>query len=484
MKFLRKKSVSFIVSLLAIGLFSCADIAVSDADNVDSALLETSRALEIMEVVSSGVSPEISESEMLSVLSDSLGSEFSVSIGESEPFEFSENSVSRSAESESNSKVYVCDIVNNNTGEVGFAVTSNDRRLGPVLAILPDAEFGDNELSAMLIDAVENYVEYTDGVMEALSESEFARSLAPTEQAATGSYKFKNFVCNNKNENNLLYTNWKQSGLYNSIVNSEINDGNSYPVGCGSVALGQIFTKVRPFSMCSLQNYTNVKYDWDKMSAINAILNRKRVSAIDFAASDVQVMIQTLLREIGLGCNATYTPRETLISINDMKNYLDKIGVSYGYSSKYDLNTVKKSLDSNKLVCILSQSICTETRYRKYFKIFGSKIKNSNWSKYSYKGGHYFVIDAYANYTYDLYTSENKFVQTCTSDFVHVNIGWSMLSKSGYYLSGLFNSNNTPLSDESNPNRAGWHTDKTGEMTYGESGYYQYDTRMLYNISK
>ena len=172
MNLLRKKTSSIIILLLAIIFLGCENITVSDSDNADSALLETSRALELKSIISSGASTEIPESEMLNVLSDSLGNEFTVSISESDKVEFSENSVSRNAMSESESKVYVCDIVNNKTGETGFAVTSNDRRLGPVLAILPNAEFGDNELSAMLIDAVENYIEYTDFVMGELSKTD------------------------------------------------------------------------------------------------------------------------------------------------------------------------------------------------------------------------------------------------------------------------------------------------------------------------
>ena len=482
MNLLRKKTSSIIILLLAIIFLGCENITVSDSDNADSALLETSRALELKSIISSGASSEIPESEMLNVLSDSLGNEFTVSISESDKVEFSENSVSRNAMSESESKVYVCDIVNNKTGETGFAVTSNDRRLGPVLAILPNAEFGDNELSAMLIDAVENYVEYTDFVMGELSKTDFSRSLSPSAQAATGSYKFKNFVCNKKNESNLLYTNWTQEYPYNSVVNSEIGDGNSYPVGCGAIALGQIFTRIKPFKTCSLANYSNVIYDWDKMSALNSISCKKNVSDIWGGSRETRTMIQALLREIGVGCNAKYG-EQTSISMNDMRAYLDKIGVSYIYG-KYDLNCITNSIDSNKLVCILSQSICTETRYRKYFKLFGSKIKNSNWSNYSYSGGHYFVIDAYSNYTYDLYDSSNAYVQTCNADFVHVNIGWANLNKSGYYLSGLFNTNNTPLSDAKSSRKAGWHTDKTSEETYGEKGYYQYNNLMLYNLYK
>ncbi|MBR4373575.1 MAG: hypothetical protein IKP49_04365, partial [Treponema sp.] len=76
------------------------------------------------------------------------------------------------------------------------------------------------------------------------------------------------------------------------------------------------------------------------------------------------------------------------------------------------------------------------------------------------------------------------YVQTCNADFVHVNIGWANLNKSGYYLSGLFNTNNTPLSDAKSSRKAGWHTDKTSEETYGEKGYYQYNNLMLYNLYK
>ena len=447
-------------------------------------MLESERAEEIKDVISGNLSAEISENEMLSILSDSLGEGYSITLNDSEKIEFTENSVSRAATDFGyESKLCLCDIVNNDTGVSGFALTSNDRRLGPVLAILPDAEFGDNELSAMLMDKVADYIEYTDSVMQALDKSEFGRSIAPESQAATNDYKFKNFRCNRKNESNMLYTNWTQGYPYNAIVNSEINDGKSYPVGCGPIALGQIFTRVRPLSKCSLGKYSNVAYDWDKMSEINSTSYGKNVSTIYGTSNETKTMIQALLREIGLGCNATYSTSGTGITIDNAKKYLDRINLSYKCSN-YSFGTVKSAIDNGSLLYVAAKSHCTETRYRRYFKIFGKKTRNSNWSEYSYFNGHAFVIDAYANYNYDLYNSSNNYVQTCSSDFVHVNVGWANLNKSGYYLSGLFNTNNTPLSDASNSSRAGWHTDKTGETTYGENYYYRYGVKVLYNFGK
>lgn len=470
-----------LVVFLTFILMSCSYIV--DSSKESTSRINPQRLAEVKSVIEDDFSSIITKEAMMLLLSESLNNDYDVSISDSSLIQYSDTKLSRSIQDDNNqSTLYICDITNKSTSEKGFAITSNDRKLGPVLAIVPSCEFGENDLSLFLVDKIINYVAETDEALVYLDENYSYRLAEKQEQAETGKYKFKNFNYNNGNSTNMLYTAWKQRGEYNYIVNKELGDGNDYPSGCGPIALGQIFTKIRPITRCSLEKYNDVIYEWDKMIKIDATQSGKSVAVIDFKDSNVKKMIQVLLYEIGLGCKAFYTPTDTGVSVDGVKSYLDNIKLKYSYSDQYSYELIRQSIDNGSPVYVASWSHMIEYRWRKYYKIFGSKIKNSNWSTYDYKNGHAFVADAYANYTYDLYDMNDNYIKSDTSNFVHINMGWGSVNTNGYYLTGLFNTNAVPLSDKNNINRSGWHTDLTSTMETGDDYYYRYNTKLIYNF--
>jgi len=103
-----------------------------------------------------------------------------------------------------------------------------------------------------------------------------------------------------------------------------------------------------------------------------------------------------------------------------------------------------------------------------------SKIKYYILGIPVYDGGHSWVIDGYARMTTtvkDKYSGEE--IEDYPLDYVHCNLGWHDIANNGWYISGIFDTNNIP------------HNDTEGEIekrSVEEDYFYQYDIQMLTGI--
>jgi len=89
-------------------------------------------------------------------------------------------------------------------------------------------------------------------------------------------------------------------------------------------------------------------------------------------------------------------------------------------------------------------------------------------TSYSYKGGHYWIIDGYRRMTTLAKQKSNNAVVSYTTDYVHCNMGWGIDRDNGWYINGVFDTDNVPLKTRS---------------TKGDEYFYRYNIRMLTNIT-
>ncbi len=372
-------------------------------------------------------------------------------------------SVNRNVDSDECDSVsmYLYSFENPSSDKKGFAITSTDRRVGLVLAAVDEGQFCDNELCLFITELLSDYVENSVKRWALVSEKigEKTRS-SYAEYGEKAKYSFGNFKYNSGNLNNLLVTKWDQHYPFNEILNKEKNDGKSYVAGCVPIAIAQAFCILRPFTKCSLPDYLNISYDWDEFVKPNYFIGNNKYAKGFLYDSRIQTEVAALVYEIGLGVKTNFGTDSSGSNHDKMKKYFNNIGLQYSHSD-YSYKKVVSSIENGSPVIVGGHAI-KDVKEKKFLGITFNK-------SISYKHGHEFVIDGYANYSCDVLDNVNNKISTITTDFVHVNYGWDSLLCDGMYLSGLFNTNLTPLNDLSRS---------------GTAGYYKYNLKMFYNMKK
>ncbi|MBE6350031.1 MAG: hypothetical protein E7062_04700 [Spirochaetaceae bacterium] len=360
--------------------------------------------------------------------------------------------------------LFLYDIMKNG-GSSGFAITTTDRRVGLILAIVDNGSLLDNDYGSSFV--LTQIIQHIENILEKWNTLQNPVLPLRSAYAAYGEktdYEFSNFRYNKGNLDNVLTTKWNQASPFNDVINDVKADGKSYCAGCGPIALAQIFTKIRPYDKCSLSNYANIIYEWDKMIKPNGwftVNPNSRYAFGEFYDETLKKEVATLVYEIGLGTKASFGTESTGVSDSNVKKFLSNKKIPYEYGD-YSYKRIVESIDNDRPVYVSGYA----KKEIKKTKILGITI----WKQISYKEGHAFVVDGYANYTCDVKDVDNN-ITTITTDFVHVNYGWKSGSCDGFYLSGVFNATNASLSDNMRSIKSDYIPD-----------YYQYYIHGFYNI--
>ena len=356
------------------------------------------------------------------------------------------------------------------TGKKGFAITSDDERIGSLLCVIEDCEYSEdvkNPLLDIFLSHLDYYVENVRNEWESITEADyemFKQKYGITDEDIEkarleyeNSLKTKKFwgysdwsewSVNDINLNNFKSkTKWGQGAGYYSPYNDAIKAvyGKNYLTGCGATAVAQIiayhkwperYSKNLDFLKSkwttAKNNNWNGIYDWDAMlSNPNA----------NFVSINGKIGIGALLYETAEEMNSQYYINEygqasTSTYLTDALRCFRARGYLCDDISRYSFDKISSSLNKDRPVYV-----------------FGNNGKSGN----SYSG-HFWIIDG----SLELKRSRNYYVFwipfPCDEyqSYVHCNFGWSGFDDkgtaydycgTGYYKSGVFATTNYDFSN-------------------------------------
>ncbi|WPO77347.1 C10 family peptidase [Flavobacterium sp. KACC 22761] len=302
-----------------------------------------------------------------------------------------------------------------NYSEGGFLVISADNRLSPILAFSDTGTYSANpsEIPDAVLAWMESQKEQVKYVIQnKVKQNEniaFEWDLALNNKTKISQKKSSSNLTNKTKEapeetgcedtfytkTSLLSTKWHQGDTFNNLIPlaCPTKPGGKAPTGCVATSIAQVlFYFKKPNS-----------YNWANMP-------------IDYGTYDTQV----LMRDAGESVNMTYSCGGSgaydYSIVPSLKNYFKYSGATY--STTYDWNKVKNSLDQNKPVI----------------------LGGTNPSTFS---GHSWVCDGYTQWT----THEVDYLGRCTGLatsylYLHMNWGWGGLND-GNYAYNNFNPGST-----------------------------------------
>lgn len=370
-------------------------------------------------------------------------------------------------------KFYLYGVSNNESSEQGYAILTNDRRIGEIICFVDNSEFNqdisDSPFMQMFCSNLEDYVEETAEIWNSIKNNELQESRsAYAEIASSGNYSFSNWVYNSGNISSLTKTDWNQSRPYNSGIVAI--KGQNYLTGCGATAIAQIlafheFPKETTTTIRESLNKNwetakswNGKYDWKLM---------KENSQANYLSTDGKMMVGSLMYQVAEGIKSKYGTSSTSSYSSNYSTFLKSVGYSVGTEQSYSFETIKKSIDNNCPLIITGASKKITKR---------NKFLWWTWETTSgYDGGHAFIVDGYCNMKCTATNKTNKSdVQTFTTNYVHCNLGWGG-SCDGYYIDNVLAAGKGPIANDSTIN-------SIKRSVYGEDYYYQYCLRIIPNI--
>ncbi len=358
--------------------------------------------------------------------------------------------LNRSVDTGSEVNFSIFNFSNQEQGTKGIAVTSDDERIGSMLAIIDDIDCTDSECDPVLeifLSNLDNYVEKVCNELESITEDDlelFKEKYDITdEEIARAKIEYENsiesrkfwgydswsnwYVCDINLNNFVAKTKWGQSGPYNAAIKAM--EGASYPSGCGTTAVAQImayhnFPKSYSRgdldilkSRWSIASGWDGTYDW---SAMTSSPDARYVSSVG------QIGVGALMYEISKGVNSSYGINGTSSTMDNRIAYLRSVGYNCDNVSNYSYDGISNSLRRNCPVMVRGD----DGTY-----------------------GHAWVIDG----SLELQRSRNYYVFWIPFNFrenqsyVHCNYGWEGSDDNGnaynycgqgYYRNAVFETSN------------------------------------------
>ncbi|MBE6349210.1 MAG: hypothetical protein E7062_00445 [Spirochaetaceae bacterium] len=288
----------------------------------------------------------------------------------------------------------------------GYALVTQDKRLGSILFITKETSFSteeDNPFLDLFMPYVQSYAENQLKCYYEITEEDI--EVAKEKQKLVKNSSSQWSLCEEITQG-ALPTSWKQTSPYNDVVNTI--KGKNYFAGCVGVAIAQIMAKHRYPLSCSLAPYKNENYDWD------AILAEKTVTRNTKEAFQVGM----LLYEIGHYAKLDYQSQATGGYSKDVAPCFRTLGFKTPKAlTNYNLELIKKSLKNGNPVFVAGYA------QKSTFSVFGLPIFNF------YDNGHAWVIDGYLKRQ----NSQTGKIE----EYVYCNPGWGSYFN-GYYLNSLF----------------------------------------------
>lgn len=357
--------------------------------------------------------------------------------------------------------------------EEWHAITSDDRRLGNVLALVESefsADISEDDFSIMFAELLNSYALNTAEVWNSITDadvSDYKARSAYKDIANSGKYSYSKWKKNSGNTKFQLTINWNQnpSPFNNCII--AVKGGDAYYVGCGAIQVAQIMayhkyakTNISPNLNLIKTKWSQAK-DWDGKYDFNLLTSIKNPQP--YSSEALRIQLGAFLFDVAEGCKSEYKSNGTSTYESNRLSYLRNQGYTYSNVSEYSFKNIKASIDAGCPVPICGQAKKTVTTTNHRFLWW-------TWttSKTSYSNGHAFIIDGYYNMSCTATNGNNKII--ITDNFVHCNPGWGG-SRNGYYLNGVLNFGVGALAN-----------DYAIKSIEGQDRYYQYklsQTNML-----
>ncbi|MBQ9238953.1 MAG: C10 family peptidase [Treponema sp.] len=327
---------------------------------------------------------------------------------------------------------------------IGHAITSTDKRIGNIIAIVESEyqeDISDCEFAVDYMTGFEVYIQHIADLWNSITDEDLSNEdiqlRTPPIYVTDPAYEFFNWVKHSGNNTHILKTKWDQEPApFNSCVVA-VKGGNARYAGCTTVQVGQILAFHKYTKYTSSPNLARIKRKWPLASEWDGNYNWDTLTweekPDNNSLRDVQVQVGALLYDIAKGCLAIFGSNGTSI-LNVSRNiYLRKCGYTYKGTSGYSLDKIKESIDAGCPVPVTGTS----------------KEYNSNGIvKYV---GHAFIVDGYFNMSC-VAKKDGADDIPITADFVHCNVGWGG-RQNGYYLSGVFAMNRGALLKDNNGER-------------------------------
>lgn len=355
----------------------------------------------------------------------------------------------------------------NFTDNEGYSLVSGDTRVPEVLAFIEhgnlDPEIGTNNPGlAIFLEQADNYYRIATGLPVYNHETQQYNTTVPFDPddirddiLQIVSYKYSPWVTNAwLGPQEIIPTQWDQISPYNKYCYT--TDGKPAFVGCVAVAVGQLMYYHK--KDCT---YNGINFRWDQMqNATDAFVGTE--ASLDLVAQ--------LLFQLGRPQNLDINYGAIADSEGSFAYHANvpRTFTNFGYSkggtyADYDVIT---GLNYGPIyVCAAAKK---KTIQHKFLGI-------NTWQEISYHEGHAWVISHKIYQTRTKYTYRN-FVLYKTEqeqrEYVHCNWGWGG-SDDGYYLNEVFDPCHGPQMTPETKATTTWE---------GESCYYRFDMKMIYDI--
>lgn len=332
-----------------------------------------------------------------------------------------------------------------------YAITSDDKRVGNVLALI-ESEFSrdisDNDFSIMFAERLNNYILNVADEWNSLTAddiSDYKARSAYKDIVNNGNYTYSAWKKNYGNTKCQIPVNWNQrpSPFNNCIV--AVIGGDAYYVGCGAVQVAQIMAYHKYIKENTSPNFNLIKSKWAQAGNWDGKYDFDVLTSVKYPYSyfpeKVRTQLGAFLFDVAEGCKSEYKSNETITYENNRLSYLKSQGYAYSCTSDYSFENIKTSIDAGCPVpiCGYSKKTVTTTTHR---FLWWTWTTSNTW----YSGGHAFIIDGYYNMSCTATDGTNTI--TISDNFVHCNPGWGGFGN-GYYLDDVFNFGVGALVDDS-----------------------------------
>lgn len=291
----------------------------------------------------------------------------------------------------------------------GYALTSNDRRIGGLLAVIPEGEYGDpeNEFTELFDELLDNYVKHSVYLWNELC-ADNSRSEENETIMTEGHYTFdsEKIVCGNRNL--ILKTNWEQKDFYNDAI--EAVYGKNYCAGCATIGTAQLIAAKQPRLYMETKYYKKVIESWPKARELawDGSFNWNEIIKCDTELGKVETA--ALIYEVAEKIGVDYGINSTGAYTSDVENALSEFNLVHEGFCKYEYSSVVESIQQGSPLIFAGRNT---------------------------KSGHLFNIDGFAEMivyaTHNITDEKIEF----RDNFIHCNLGWGG-PKNGWYLSGVF----------------------------------------------
>lgn len=289
---------------------------------------------------------------------------------------------------------------------------------------------------AFLLDRIEQYQNQECSSKDLITKSD------------DGNYSTVETITFTTTKGPLLNTTWNQGYPYNYYL-STLPPYGIYPMGCATVAMGQILLYYQKPSVISTGG-VNYNIDW------NSIANQTYPLPSSPSQSWINATSYFLYAVADL-IDISYSYNQSSTSVGNVLNGYTSIGANYSYSANYSINLITSSLNNNKPVNILGWTASGEGHS---WVIDGYKYLTINVATYDENGN--LVENTILNPDYN-YTTYRR--------YWHCNIGLGGTDDGDYlyYRDNLIE---------------GFHIEYIYSSIFNTSiGNYNDDIRLIYDIS-